>query len=213
VIIRKYDIELHRLSHDDIELVRTMRNSSGIRSKMIYQDYITSEMQEEWFESINNAYNYYFIIVHKGEKVGLVHGKNADFFLKQCETGILLWNEKDWFTGIAIQAVICALDFAFLFLNFKVLYSTVRIDNPIALRYNLKLGFETIQSKEHHLLKLSKNKYSIHRNKIDDYLNHKTGEISPLNLNDFEMTKGDADHRWINELPQDVQKNFSISTS
>lgn len=213
VIIRKYDIELHRLAHEDIELVRTMRNSTSIRQKMIYQEYITAEMQEKWFQSIDNVFNYYFIIKHKGKKVGLVHGKNADFSLKQCETGILLWNEKDWFTGIAIQAVICALDFAFSFLDFNVLYSTVRIDNPIALRYNLKLGFETIRSEEYHLLKLSKKKYAFHRKKINEYLNHKTGDSQPLHLDDFELFKDGIDQSWINELPEEVQKNFSISTS
>ena len=211
MIIHKYDITLHRLKKEDIEFIREKRNSESVRSKMIFQQHISAEMQEKWFQSINNATNHYFVIIHKGEKVGLVHGKNVNFDLKQCETGILLWDEKNWFSGVAIQAVICALDYAFLFLNFDQVFSTVRKDNRLALRYNLKLGFEIISEEEHYQMKLSKENYFSHREKINTYLNHKTGDKTFLNTSNFEFDENDFKASWFLDLPEEIKHNFRIN--
>src|ERR1017187_6809502 len=94
MLIRKYGITLKRLKEEDIELVREMRNSAAIRSTMAYREQITPEMQKKWFESINNKFNGYFMIIHEGTKIGLINGKNIDFEKRTCEGGIFLWDEN-----------------------------------------------------------------------------------------------------------------------
>ncbi len=71
MIIKKYGITLERLTEADIELVRQHRNSELIRRRMFYQNQITEEEQKKWFAKINNDLNYYFLILHKGKKIGL----------------------------------------------------------------------------------------------------------------------------------------------
>jgi len=66
--LSKYGVKLHRLREEDIELVRTWRNSPLIRQYMEFRDEITPEMQKEWFLSINNNENYYFIIEYQQKK-------------------------------------------------------------------------------------------------------------------------------------------------
>src|SRR5690554_927541 len=141
MIIRKYGIELHRLTHKDIHLVREMRNREDIRSRMHEQDYITEEMQERWFHSIDNMYNYFFLIFDKGEKVGLVQAKDVDFDARSCEPGIYLWDAKAKAEGVSVKASLVISDFLCFFLGMESVLAKVRPDNTVAYRYNLSLGF------------------------------------------------------------------------
>src|ERR1017187_6924180 len=93
MIIRKYGLLLRRLTEEDIEMVRVHRNSQKIAKNMFYQDTITQEMQTQWFVSINNPSNYFFIIEHNGKKVGLISGKAINFEERTLETGIMLWDD------------------------------------------------------------------------------------------------------------------------
>ena len=69
MIIQKGDIRFIRLKEEDIELVREWRNSPEITQYMEFRDFISEDMQQDWFESIDTIYNLYFIIEYKGEKV------------------------------------------------------------------------------------------------------------------------------------------------
>ena len=75
--IEQYDIKLSRLSSEDIELVRFHRNSQRIQQFMAYKKTISQRQQENWFKSIDNKLNYYFIIEYQGEKIGLINCKNV----------------------------------------------------------------------------------------------------------------------------------------
>ena len=93
LILSQYDIELQRLTRTDIELVRSWRNQDRIRNQMFYTDLITEQEQELWFHSVNNALNYYFLIVFKSKKIGLIHAKNIDLEVGYGEGGIDLLAE------------------------------------------------------------------------------------------------------------------------
>ena len=54
------NMRLVRLRHCDIELVRHWRNDPKISQHMAYREHITREMQERWFETVNNNRNFYF---------------------------------------------------------------------------------------------------------------------------------------------------------
>ncbi|MFM7472319.1 MAG: hypothetical protein ACKO00_00160 [Crocinitomicaceae bacterium] len=55
--LKQFDVELRRLQLEDIELIRKWRNEAHVAQQMIYREYITTEMQLKWFNSINNPYN------------------------------------------------------------------------------------------------------------------------------------------------------------
>ena len=67
--LEKYGVTLKQLTHDKIELVREWRNDPKISQYMEYREYITSEMQEKWFEETNNDKNYFFLIEFEGKEI------------------------------------------------------------------------------------------------------------------------------------------------
>ncbi len=142
MIIRKYGIELHRLKLGDIELVRKHRNSKYIRSKMFFQKIISKQEQLDWFHSINNNRNFYFIIKHKEEKVGLVHGRICSKDEEKAEGGIFLWDKKAMETHLPVAVSLCMADLTFSILKLKATVATVRDDNTRVIQYNQMLGYE-----------------------------------------------------------------------
>lgn len=137
-----YDIELVRLEHNDIELVRNWRNSSQINRFMEYREYITTEMQESWFRSIDNIHNNYFIIITKGEKVGLINGSQIDWEKKETKNGgIFIWNVDYWNTLIPLFSSILLTDISFI-LGLERTYVKILRDNDKAIQFNKQLGYE-----------------------------------------------------------------------
>jgi len=148
MIIKKYDIELHRLTEADIELVRHHRNSHTIRSKMFHQNTISKEEQVKWFEKINNSFNYYFIIIWKGKKVGLINGTITSLEKQTSTGGVFFWDEKVLQTYIPMCASIIMGDLTFCLLNMKKTTAMVRSDNKVALQFNTKLGYDFVKEED-----------------------------------------------------------------
>ena len=161
MIIRKGNIVFRRLVHSDIELVRNHRNSHDVSQFMEYREHITSEMQESWYQSINNTSNLYFILEYNGEKIGLINGKEIDWENKAMETGIFIWDKKYLNTHIPLLGV---LIFGELGVNIFGLtaYAHILKTNHRAKRYNKLLGFrlcEGQEDKENQLYKMTRETY------------------------------------------------------
>ena len=146
--ICKYGITLNRLRHQDIEFVREKRNSEEIRKVMEFRDEITSEMQEKWFESINNFENFYYLIEYKGTKIGLLNDKNMDWTARTSESGLFLWDESYIKTIVPVLASLCLLDVGFYYLNWNTSYVKVLRNNPQAIEYVSSLGYELAEGQE-----------------------------------------------------------------
>ena len=86
--LEKYGIILKRLTYDKIELVRNWRNDPKISQYMEFRDYITLEMQEKWFQKINNDNNFFFIIEYEGKEIGIANIKDIEYKEKTGEAGI-----------------------------------------------------------------------------------------------------------------------------
>lgn len=147
MIISKGNIVFKRLISEDIELVRKWRNSAQITRAMVYREHITREMQKEWFRSIDNKFNLYFIIIHKGKKIGMINGKDINWEKKTMETGVFFWDKNTLKSHIPI---LCTLAFAELGIMVFGLtaYAKIRKDNNNAKRYNKLLGFEICEDNE-----------------------------------------------------------------
>jgi len=148
MIIRKYGIELHRLTEQDLELVRQHRNSEFIRTKMFYQKEISKEEQQDWFTKINNDFNYYFLIVHAGKKVGLVHGKIDSYDERIAQGGLFIWDRNALNSHIPVIASVCTTDLTFFIMGMNVTTAEVRMDNQTAIDYNLSLGYSITETNE-----------------------------------------------------------------
>ena len=146
LILSQYNIELQRLTRTDIELVRSWRNQDRIRHQMFYTDIITEQEQELWFDSINNALNYYFLIVFKSKKIGLIHAKNIDLEVGYGEGGIFIGELADENSWAATMASICLLSFVFEKLSLKSSLIKVKSNNLNAIKYNELLGYKEVSS-------------------------------------------------------------------
>lgn len=146
LVLKQFDVRLIRLQYDDLELVRTWRNSAHVQNTMIYKEYITEQMQLAWFETINNPYNYYFIIEFDSKKVGLINAKNFDTKHGFGEGGIFIGIPKYEHSFAAVYASLCLLNFVFYLLD-DINKSRIRIvkTNQRAIQYNKLLGYEWIE--------------------------------------------------------------------
>jgi hypothetical protein len=165
LVLKQFDVRLIRLQYEDLELVRTWRNSAHVQNTMIYKEYITEQMQLAWFETINNPYNYYFIIEFDSKKVGLINAKNFDNEQGFGEGGIFIGIPEYDHSFAAVYASLCLLNFVFYLLN-NINKSRIRIvkNNHRAIQYNKLLGYEWIEDSEdglNEIYELTKENYLI----------------------------------------------------
>lgn len=142
LILSQYDVRLIRVQAEHLALILKWRNSDWVRKNMFVQDILQEKDQLAWFNSINNASNYYFIIEYLGEKVGVIHAKNFSEEDGMGEGGIFI-GEYDYLeTWASVMASICLLNFIFAKTNINRSMVRVQAHNRRAISYNLKLGYK-----------------------------------------------------------------------
>jgi RimJ/RimL family protein N-acetyltransferase len=206
VIIRKYGIELHRLTHEDIEMIRQARNRDDIRSKMLDQRLISPEQQEQWFKSIDNRFNYYFIIHYQGKKIGMIHGKNVDYQAHETEGGTMIWETDLLLTSIPARASILMMEASFSLILMDRVFAHTRPDNPKAMQYNAMLGYVPVEGQDN-LLVLTKSAF---KNRIAQLrkLAANGKHMPPLSMDDIEIPDAQKNIHLYEKLPTEVLSIF-----
>ena len=206
MIIRKYGLVLERLKEKDLELLRQKRNSEAVRQKMYFREEISPEMQKKWFESVNNKNNGY-----KGEKIGMVHGKNINYEKRTCEGGIFLWDEKYLSTIIPTLVSVIMNDWSFLLGNYNAIYAKVLKENKTALAYNKLLGYEPCEpqndDKDVQWMVLTKENYLKYADAARRNIARLTHDAQPLNLDNLDASNdlGKETELFYKGLPADIQ--------
>jgi RimJ/RimL family protein N-acetyltransferase len=164
LVIEQYGVKLKRLSQKDIERVRRWRNQSEIANYMEYRNYITPEAQKEWFKTVNNKYNYYFIIEFEGKKVGVINAKNYLSEQGFGEGGIFIGDKNYINSFAAVFATLCLLNFMFITLKLcEKSRARILITNKKAIHYNRLIGYKLLPNQE--------NVYNqLYELTLDDYL-------------------------------------------
>jgi RimJ/RimL family protein N-acetyltransferase len=142
LILSQYDVRLIRVQAEHLALILKWRNSDWVRKNMFVQDILQEKDQLGWFNSINNASNYYFIIEYLGEKVGVIHAKNFSQEDGMGEGGIFIGEHDYLETWASVMASICLLNFIFAKTNINRSMVRVQTHNRRAISYNLKLGYK-----------------------------------------------------------------------
>ena len=142
LILAQYDVRLIRVQAADLGLILKWRNNDWVRKNMFVQDVLQEKDQLAWFDSINNASNYYFIIEYLGEKVGLIHAKNFSEEEGIGEGGIFIGEYEYLETWASVMASICLLNFIFTKLEINRSVIRVLAQNKSAISYNLQLGYK-----------------------------------------------------------------------
>src|SRR6202007_2603663 len=119
------------------------RNQPFIRETMQFKEYITPNMQLNWFNRINNKFNYYFLIQDQNKKIGLISCKDTEPDTSVAEGGIFIWDKEYWGTPIPVFASLTMLEAIFEILESgDKSIATVLATNKRALEFNKLLGYE-----------------------------------------------------------------------
>jgi len=140
--LEKYGIVLNRLTHDKIELLRNWRNDPKIANCMEFRDYITPEMQEIWFRTIDNDRNFYFLVEYDGKEIGIINIRDIDYGQKTGEGGIFIYNDNYKDGVVAVRASLCFYDFCFETLGLNKIIGHILQDNIRSQKFNTAVGYE-----------------------------------------------------------------------
>jgi hypothetical protein len=167
--ICKYGITLNRLRQEDLEFVRQKRNAKEAHSSDESHTEITPDMQLEWFDSVNNFENYYYIIEYKGVKIGMLNNKKVDWKARTSESSLFLWDESLVDTIVPTLAALCLIEIGFYYLNWNVCYIRIRSDNSKAVENAISLGYKLTEGKEsveNHLYYLTRELFEANAQKV-----------------------------------------------
>lgn len=206
LVIEQYGVKLKRITIDDIEQVRQWRNQTEIANYMEYRNYITPEAQKEWFKTINNKFNYYFIIEFEGKDVGVINAKNYSPELGFGEGGIFIGDENYIHSFAAVFATLCLLNFFFITLKLcDRSRARILVTNKKAIHYNKLIGYKILPGQENVFNQL----YEL---SLEDYIKYSTKlnkAATLLNNDDYTIrysgTVGEENAEEINNL---LRKSF-----
>jgi RimJ/RimL family protein N-acetyltransferase len=148
MIITRYGINLVRVQKEHIELIRVWRNDPKIRDHMFFKSEITAEMQRNWFHSISNDQNFYFLVCPAEQPIGLISLSSIDYEHRKAFAGLFIYDDNYLGTDVPVRSSLCLLDVFFSYTPITTLYAKVRDTNMVADQYNTSLGFERIKKIE-----------------------------------------------------------------
>lgn len=184
--ISRYGITLERLTADTIEMVRQWRNDRKIMRFMFYKGEITPAMQQEWFQSINNEQNFFFLIYLDETPVGLINISSIDWENKTAYTGLFIYDDTYLGTDVPVMASLAMLDVFFLIFDLQLVYAKVKGSNKVAHNYNTSLGFSRTKKIEYGLgyeYLLQKEIYLLEAKKLRNAAIHLKGNTTLIELN------------------------------
>ncbi len=148
MIVEAYGIKLKRLTEEELELVRTHRNSEAIRNTMEYRETITAEMQQKWFTTIDNEHNNYMLIYVDEKPIGLISGTQIDWINGITGNGgIFIWAQEFIETIYPSRAAVLMTDIGF-YLGMKKNYARILRDNFKSIAFNASLGYELLTNQD-----------------------------------------------------------------
>jgi RimJ/RimL family protein N-acetyltransferase len=211
--IARYGIILDRLKSDKVELLRQWRNAPHIKNYMEFREYITPDMQEEWFHNINNINNHYFLIEYQGVDIGMIHCSRINWQAKTGDSGLFIHDDRFLSTPVSVFASLALLDIFFLLFDLQVITAKVKADNERVVSYNQNLGFmrtEGEAGKTFQTYKVTKEEYLSQSSHLRAYAKRMNGTSTELS---FEMEKDPVDKEiWpiVEKAPQQAREELDV---
>ena len=212
--ITRYGITLERMEAHHAELVRQWRNDPKIAKFMFYKGEITSVMQSEWFSSIDNEQNFFFLIHYNNSPAGLINISSIDWENKTAYTGLFIYDDKFLSSDVPVMASLAMLDIFFLLFDLQLVYAKVKGNNSVAHQYNSSLGFTRTKKIEFGLgyeYMLQKELYLLEAKQIRNAAIHLRGNKTIIEWN--EKNKVDAMMKEkLTKARKDVMKSLEVET-
>ena len=164
-VLSGYQVVMRPVERDDLEMLRTWRNSQNVRQFMLSHSAISAEQQNAWFSKINrDSSQLHFVICYKGTIIGSAniktHDNAGDINNSQVlEPGLYIGDERYRNNILAFAPTLLVNDYCFDFLHCTKLVAVVKADNKAALNYNAKLGYKIIKQDKLVEIELQKSAY------------------------------------------------------
>ena len=139
--LKRYGITLESLRRDHLEMVRLWRNQDHIRKNMQFQDTLTREDQQLWFDSLDMERNLYWIIRSNDYPIGLIHIKEIDDELNVGEAGIFIGEPSYLHMPQPMLAILFMMELSFHSLGLELLKAKIKSGNQHAISFNKQLGY------------------------------------------------------------------------
>ncbi len=144
----RYGVTLTLMRESDLEMVRQWRNDPVVVRNYAYREYITPEMQTDWFKTVNNHRNLYTIIHYRGEQVGVINLKHIDWEQKTFEGGIFIPYERHHNTPLPAIVSVLTTEIPFTWFDWNVGYAHVLQSNKQTQAFIRQLGYELSPGQE-----------------------------------------------------------------
>lgn len=211
--ISRYGVTLERLNTEHSELVRQWRNDQKISRFMFYKGEITQRMQREWFESIDNEQNFFFLIYYKNNAVGLINISSIDWENKTAYTGLYIYDDIFLSSDVPVMASLAMLDVFFLMFDIQSVYAKVKGNNKAAHNYNSSLGFTRTKKIEYGLgyeYMLQKEIYLLETQKLRNAAIRLRGNNTLIELQ-ATSTIDEWLRKRLSSVKKEVLKNLEVS--
>ena len=144
MIIRHDQLSLQTITISDVELLRKWRNDKKVNKYLLNNDFITSENQLKWFQSLDPSTSIYFLIKENTIPIGLVYANNINKVGLSFEGSIFIGEIAYYNSFAPIKAAILLSFFFFEYLHFNSAYSIVHEQNKSALELDARFGYKEI---------------------------------------------------------------------
>lgn len=132
---------LRPINDNEIETIRTWRNSSGVRMNMYSQHEITLAEHEKWWARIKDSTTHkYFMYEANGAAMGVVGFNEVDQHNQHSFWAF--YSSPDAVRGTGVNMEFLAIEYAFNTLSLHKLSCEVLSYNTAVIKLHRKFGFE-----------------------------------------------------------------------
>lgn len=145
---------LRPLTADDLELVRTWRNSAAVAQYMYTDAPVSAEQQQAWFARIRqDASKEYWLIWHQNRPVGVANLYALNPEARSCYWAFYLGDENLRGSGIGAKVEMAILDYVFEERKLNKLLCEVFVSNDKVIAMHEKFGFRRESYFRQHIYK------------------------------------------------------------
>lgn len=153
----KKDIQLISVKKEDLELIRSWRNSPEVSAYMYTDKSITKEEQEAWYEKMrNDTSSRYWIIQYEEKKLGLASLTGISQTFNSCYWAFYLGDMSVRGGGIGAKVEYNVLAYVFEELKLNKIRCEVFAFNDKVIKMHEKFGFRREAYYRQHSLKNGK---------------------------------------------------------
>ena len=133
---------LRPLAADDLELVRTWRNSEAVAQYMYTDAPVSVEQQQAWFASVStDASKEYWMIMHQDRPVGVANLYAINTAARSCYWAFYLGDENLRGSGLGVKVELAVLAYVFDERKLNKLLCEVFVSNDKVIAMHEKFGF------------------------------------------------------------------------